>query len=118
VVVATAYVVLHAFDIVASVHGLQHHQIKLSDYSPARTPQLRNVVRYFSTYVLLIWRGLRPARKLKRSLDQSSNIYRHVSLILAIYLFSAMFSYADLPSSGCSQTHTEGEKGHSLNLSG
>ena len=57
VVVATAYVVLHAFDIVGSVHGLQHQQIKLSHYSPARTPQLRNVVRYFSTYVLLMTLG-------------------------------------------------------------
>lgn len=55
--IATGIVTLHALEILVVVHNLQHQDIKLSHYSPARTPQLREVVKYLSTYVLLMTVG-------------------------------------------------------------
>jgi hypothetical protein len=55
--IVTGIVTLHALEILVVVRNLQHQEIKLSRYAPAGTPQLRGVVKYFSTYVLLMTVG-------------------------------------------------------------
>ena len=55
--VASGFVTLHALKVVAVVHNLQHQKIKVSRYAPARTQELRSVVKYFSTFTLLMTVG-------------------------------------------------------------
>jgi hypothetical protein len=57
VVIATALVTIHALEILVGVRNLQYQNIRLSHYAPARTPELRSVVKYFSTYILLMTVG-------------------------------------------------------------
>lgn len=52
--IATGLVTLHALEILVVVRNLQHQKLALSHYAPARTPELRSVVTYFSAYVFLI----------------------------------------------------------------
>lgn len=54
---ASGIVTLHALTIVWVVHNLQYHKIKVSRYAPARTHELRNIVKYFSTFTLLMTLG-------------------------------------------------------------
>ena len=54
---ASGVVTLHALKIVAVVHNLQYQKIKVSRYAPARTQELRSVVKYFSTFTLLMTIG-------------------------------------------------------------
>jgi hypothetical protein len=51
---ATGFVTLHTLEILVLVRSLQYKKIKLSHYAPARTPELRSVVTYFSTFILLV----------------------------------------------------------------
>jgi len=55
--IASAIVTLHALKVVDVIHNLQYRLIKLSRYAPARTPELRGVVNYFSTFTLLLTVG-------------------------------------------------------------
>ena len=54
---ASVLVTLHALEILVVVRNLQHQKLALSHYAPARTPKLRSVVKYFSTYILLMTTG-------------------------------------------------------------
>jgi hypothetical protein len=54
---ATGLVTLHALEILVVVRNLQHQKLELSHYAPAGTPELRSVVKYFSTYLLLMTTG-------------------------------------------------------------
>lgn len=47
----------HTIEIIAAVHGLLRSNIKVFRYAPATTPQLRDVVSYFSSYTLLVTVG-------------------------------------------------------------
>jgi len=47
----------HALEIIAAVHGLLGARIKVFRYAPAMTPQLRDIVSYFSSYTLLVTLG-------------------------------------------------------------
>jgi hypothetical protein len=51
---ASGLITLHALTIVAVVHNLDNQKIKVSLYAPARTQELRSVVKYFSTFTLLM----------------------------------------------------------------
>ncbi len=51
---ASGLITLHALTIVAVVHNLQDQPIKVSRYAPARTQELRDIVKYFSTFTLLM----------------------------------------------------------------
>ena len=55
--IATGLVTLHALEILVVVRNLQHQKLELSHYAPAGTPELRSVVKYFSTYLLLMTIG-------------------------------------------------------------
>lgn len=55
--IATGIVTLHALEILVVMRNLQHQDIKLSHYAPARTPQLRDVVKYLTTFVFLMTVG-------------------------------------------------------------
>jgi hypothetical protein len=55
---ATGLVTLHTLEILIVMRNLQHEDIKLSHYVPASTPKLRSIVKYFSTYILLMTIGL------------------------------------------------------------
>lgn len=55
--IVTGIITLHALEILVVVRNLQHQDILLSHYAPARTPQLRAVVKYLSTYVFLMTVG-------------------------------------------------------------
>ncbi len=46
-------VTLHALEILVAIHNLQRQEIKVFRYAPARTPELRSVVGYFSSFGLL-----------------------------------------------------------------
>jgi hypothetical protein len=48
---------LHAVEIIAAVGGLLRSDAKLFLYAPARTPELRDVVGYFSSFTLLVTVG-------------------------------------------------------------
>jgi len=50
-------VTLHAIRVVATVSKLQKVDIKVFRYAPARTPELRSVVNYFSSFTLLVTVG-------------------------------------------------------------
>ncbi len=52
-----AIVTLHAIDVTLSVHRLQAAEIKVFRYSPARTPELRELVNYFTSFTLLMTLG-------------------------------------------------------------
>lgn len=54
---ASGLVTLHALEVLAVVHNLQKQDIKVSRYAPARTPELRSVVTYFSSFTLLMTVG-------------------------------------------------------------
>jgi hypothetical protein len=49
-----AMVTLHTLEILVAIHGLQAQEIKTFHYAPARTPELRNIVSYFSSFTLLM----------------------------------------------------------------
>lgn len=51
---ASGLITLHALTIIAVVHDLRERRIKVSLYAPARTQELRSVVKYFSTFTLLM----------------------------------------------------------------
>lgn len=51
---ASGIITLHALTIIAAVYYLGREKIKLSHYAPARTLELRSVVKYFSTFTLLM----------------------------------------------------------------
>jgi len=51
---ASGVITFHALTIVAVVHNLNNQKIKVSLYAPARTQELRSVVKYFSTFTLLM----------------------------------------------------------------
>ena len=51
---ASGLITLHTLTIVAVIHNLEKLPISLSRYAPARTPELRHVVKYFSTFALLM----------------------------------------------------------------
>jgi hypothetical protein len=51
---ASGVITLHALAIVAVIHNLNNHKIKVSLYAPARTQELRSIVKYFSTFTLLM----------------------------------------------------------------
>lgn len=55
---ATGIVTLHTLEILVVVRNLPYQSIKLSHYAPASTPVLRSLVKYFSTYILLMTIGL------------------------------------------------------------
>jgi hypothetical protein len=50
-------VTAHAVDMLIGVHRLQNEDLKLHRYSPARTPELRDVVGYVTTFALLMTVG-------------------------------------------------------------
>lgn len=54
---ASGLVTLHSLEVLAVVHNLQKQDIKVSRYAPARTPELRSVVTYFSSFTLLMTVG-------------------------------------------------------------
>jgi hypothetical protein len=47
-------ITLHALDIIIILRSLQNNKIKLFKYSPASTPELRNLVNYYTTFTLLM----------------------------------------------------------------
>ena len=51
---AAGIITLHSVTIIVAIYYLHREKIKLSHYSPARTPELRSVVNYFSTFTLLM----------------------------------------------------------------
>jgi hypothetical protein len=54
---ASGLVTLHSIEILTTVHNLQRQEINVSRYAPARTPELRSVVAYFSSFTLLMTVG-------------------------------------------------------------
>jgi hypothetical protein len=54
---AAAAVTLHTLEILKAISGLQRTEIKVYRYAPARTPELRAVVSYFSSFTLLVTIG-------------------------------------------------------------
>jgi hypothetical protein len=58
---AAGFVTVHAIDILRFVHGLPRHEVKVSRYAPARTPELRSFVSYFSSFTLLMTLGYAAA---------------------------------------------------------
>lgn len=55
---ASGLVTLHSLEILAVIHNLQQQkEVKVSRYAPARTPELRGVVKYFSSFTLLMTVG-------------------------------------------------------------
>jgi len=54
---ASGLVTLHSLEVLAVVHNLQKQGLKVSRYAPARTPELRSVVTYFSSFTLLMTVG-------------------------------------------------------------
>jgi|SRR6185503_16823196 len=57
VCLASGIVTLHALEILAVLHNLRAQEIKVFRYAPARTPELRSVVGYFSSFGLLMSLG-------------------------------------------------------------
>jgi hypothetical protein len=55
--ISVAVISLHVFDLLTIIHNLQHTQIKIFRYAPARTQELRDVVSYFTTFALLLTLG-------------------------------------------------------------
>ncbi|MGA2268796.1 MAG: hypothetical protein ABSH44_10035 [Bryobacteraceae bacterium] len=47
----------HTIEVIVAVHGLLQQDIKAFRYAPARTPELRSVVSYFSSFTLLVTIG-------------------------------------------------------------
>ncbi|HEY0322030.1 MAG TPA: hypothetical protein VGC66_13810 [Pyrinomonadaceae bacterium] len=54
---ASGLVTLHSLELLAVIHNLQQQEIKVSRYAPARTPELRSLVSYFSSFTLLMTVG-------------------------------------------------------------
>ena len=48
---------VHTIEIIREVHGLLDRDIKASRYAPARTPELKGVVSYFTSFALLVTVG-------------------------------------------------------------
>jgi hypothetical protein len=57
VCLGAAVVTLHSIDLVSSIHNLQFVEINAFLYSPARTPELRALVGYFTSFTLLMTVG-------------------------------------------------------------
>lgn len=57
VCLAAAFVTLHTIDLLLIVHNLRVTRLKLFQYSPARTPELRDLISYFTVYTLLLSSG-------------------------------------------------------------
>jgi hypothetical protein len=51
---AAGVVTLHTIDLLVVVHRLQTTGIKAFRYSPARTPELRDLINYFTSFTLLL----------------------------------------------------------------
>jgi hypothetical protein len=51
---AAGVVTLHTIDLLLVVHRLQTTEIKAFRYSPARTPELRYLINYFTSFTLLL----------------------------------------------------------------
>lgn len=51
---AAGIITLHSLTIITAIYYLHREKIKLSHYAPARTLELRSVVKYFSTFTLLM----------------------------------------------------------------
>jgi hypothetical protein len=47
-------VTLHSADLIVVIHNLQNTEIKAHRYSPARTPELRELVSYFTFFTLVL----------------------------------------------------------------
>jgi hypothetical protein len=47
-------VTLHAVDLIVTIHNLQHTELKTHRYAPARTPELRELVSYFTFFSLIL----------------------------------------------------------------
>jgi len=47
-------VTLHAADLIVVIYNLQYTELKTYRYSPARTPELREIVSYFSFFTLIL----------------------------------------------------------------
>jgi hypothetical protein len=47
-------VTLHSADLIVIIHNLQNTQVKTHRYSPARTPELRDLVSYFTFFTLIL----------------------------------------------------------------
>jgi len=54
VCLASGIVTLHCLEVLAVLHNLRAQEIKVFRYAPARTPELRSVVGYFSSFSLLM----------------------------------------------------------------
>ncbi|NVO14424.1 MAG: hypothetical protein HXX10_10340 [Rhodoplanes sp.] len=54
VCVAAGVVTLHTVDLIMVIHKLQFRGIKTFQYAPARTPELRNLINYFTTFTLIL----------------------------------------------------------------
>jgi hypothetical protein len=55
--VAAGYVTLHALNLLIIVHHLDKSGIKVFSYSPARTPELRETINYFTTFTTILCIG-------------------------------------------------------------
>jgi hypothetical protein len=53
----SALVILHSLDLIAVMSNLQKQKLKISRFAPARTPELKSIVAYFSSFALLITVG-------------------------------------------------------------
>lgn len=51
---AAGIVTLHTIDLLVVVHSLQTTGIKAFRYAPARTPELRDLINYFTSFTLLL----------------------------------------------------------------
>jgi len=57
VCLAAGAATLHTIEIVVAIHGLARTDIRTFRYAPARTPELRSIVSYFSSFTLLVTIG-------------------------------------------------------------
>jgi hypothetical protein len=51
---AAGFVTLHTIDLLLVVHGLRTAGIKTFLYAPARTPELRELINYFTSFTLIL----------------------------------------------------------------
>jgi len=47
-------ITLHTLDLLLKISGLQHVQINIFHYAPARTPELRYLINYFTTFTFIL----------------------------------------------------------------
>lgn len=51
---AAGIVTLHVLEVLIAIHRLEGQEIKVFRYAPARTPELRMIVSYFTSFTLLV----------------------------------------------------------------